>query len=236
MAKERKPRFQNYTWLIYPESAAKDYLQICKDFHVPMYLSEHNKDVMLDKATGEITPDKVHIHVVTMFSTLQGVDCLNDLIARVGGVKPPLYDFIVRDKRTIARYLSHMDEDPKEKYPYYLDPDHHVISIGGAEDYYELCRGAEETKRAELNMVVDIQDYCERREITNVATLLRILRDHENYEWIDALRKNSYFWAWWFRSYKDEKETPLGPVSRKIEYLRNQKNKEEKNDGNESSQ
>lgn len=223
-------RAQFFTFEIYPDSAPKDWLEILEDWHIPMYISLHDKDWEIDEKTGEKKPKKAHYHILVMFDSLKALDVLDELIKAVNGVKPPLHKFVVQNKRSMARYLSHMDEDGEKKYLYYLDVNHKVIAIGGAESYDELCRGAEETRKAELNMVVDIQDYCERREITNVATLLRILRDHENYEWIDALRKNSYFWAWWFRSYKDEKETPLGPVSRKIEYLRNQKNKEEKND------
>lgn len=205
MPRTRDPRYQNYTWLIYPESAVPDYMEICKDYHIAMYLSLHNKDMLLNKETGKKEPEKDHIHVLTMFDSQKALDCLDELIAMVHGVKPPPHKFIVQSKRGLARYLSHMDEDPNEKYPYYLDPDHKIISIGGAEDYYELCKGAEETRRAEMETTKDIQDYCEKKAIRNVATFMRLCRATDHDEWIEAVKKNSYFWGMWFRSYKEER-------------------------------
>lgn len=227
MAKREK-RYQNFTFLLYPDSAAKDWLDMLKSWHIPMYISLHNHDVILDKATGEIRPDKDHYHVMVMFDSLKSADCLDELIEAVHGVKPPLYEFLVRNKRSYARYLKHMDEDPNEKYPYYLDPDHKVIAIGGAESYEELCKGAAETRQAEINTVKDIQDFCEKREIDNVATFLRHCREVDHDEWIHAIRQNSYFWGMWFNALKNEnpKHAKLSNVINKI---REEKNNESDN-------
>lgn len=209
-------RAQNFAWLIYPESAAKDYMEILENHHIPMYLSLHNKDEDVDKETGEVTPKKDHIHVLTMFDSLKGLDVLDELIGMVNGVKPPLYEYIVQNKRSYARYLDHMDENPKEKYPYYLDPEHKVIAIGGAESYDELCKGAEENKREEINAVKDIQDYCRKHKIRNVATFLHLCNRTDHDEWIDAIRKNAYFWGMWFNSYKNEVPEELKEVNKII--------------------
>lgn len=225
-----KQRAQFFTFLLYLDSAAKDWLEILKAFHVAMYLSLHDKDVDIDKETGEIKPVKPHIHVLVMFDGLKGLDCLDELIEMVHGVKPPLYEFIVRSKLSYARYLTHMDEDPHEKYPYYLDPDHEVMAIGGAENYNDMCKGPAETKIEEMNTTIDIQDYCEKMKISNVATFLRLCRATEHKEWIEAIKKNSYFWGMWFRALEHENPTTKNEVNKIIK-----KAKGEQYNGNESN-
>lgn len=197
-------RAQFFTFEIYPDSAPKDWLEILEDWHIPMYISLHDKDWEIDEKTGEKKPKKAHYHVLVMFDSLKALDCLDELIEAVHGVKPPLHKFIVQNKRSMSRYLSHMDEDGEKKYLYYLDVNHKVIAIGGAESYDELCKGAEETKKAEMNATKDIQDFCERKGIKNVATLLRLCRATDHDEWIEVIRKYSYFWGMWFRAFSTE--------------------------------
>lgn len=208
MPAERAKRFRDFTFEVYPESAPPDFLDTLRGFHVPMYFSLHDKDATVNRETGEITAKKLHGHVLAMHDSPKPIDCLDEVIEAVNGVKPPLREFIVRNKRSMARYLSHMDEDPEDpgKYPYYLDPEHRVIAIGGAEDYNALCRGVEETKREERNAVKDIQDYCERKGIRNMASFLRLVRatDHDN--WLDEIRLRPYFWGAWFKAWTDETE------------------------------
>lgn len=219
-------RAQFFTFLIYIESAPKNWLQILKDWHIPMYISVHDKDEV-DHETGEVK--KAHIHILVLFDSMKGLDCLDEIIDEVKGVKPPLHKYIIQNKRSMARYLSHMDEDPNEKYPYFLDPTHKVIEIGGIEPYDDLCKGAEETKRAEIDATKDIQDYCERKGIKNVATLLRLCRAVDHDEWIDIIRRYSYFWGMWFRAFSTEEPMQKEIVEKIIE-----KAIGEKNDGNES--
>lgn len=226
MARKRDARYQNYTFLIYPESAPKDWLETLKGWHIPMYISLHSKDVLLDKETGEIRPDKDHYHILAMFDSLKAVDSLDELIEMVHGVRPPLYEFIVRSKRSYARYLSHMDEDPHEKHPYYLDPDHEVMAIGGAEDYHELCKGAEESKKAERNATKDIQDYCRKHKIRNVATFLHLCNRTDHDEWMDVIQKYPYYWGMWFNSYKNEMPEELKEVNKIIEKSKGDQNNE----------
>lgn len=219
-------RAQFFTFLLYIESAPKNWLQILKDWHIPMYISVHDKDEV-DHETGEIK--KAHIHILVLFDSMKGLDCLDELIEAVNGVKPPLHKYIVQNKRSMARYLAHMDEDPNEKYPYYLDPNHKVIEIGGIEPYNELCKGADEAKRAEMDATIDIQDYCEKMGISNVATFLRVCRATEHKEWIEIVQKYSYFWGMWFRAYYSEDPIQKSKAEKILE-----KAIGEKNDGNES--
>lgn len=225
MAKREK-RYQNFTFLLYPESAAKNYMEILEEWRIPMYLSLHNKDVILDKGTGEITPDKDHIHVLAMYDSQKAADVLDEMIAMVHGVKPPPHIYFVQNKRSLARYLAHMDEDPDKKYPYYLDPEHEVIAIGGAEDYYELCKGAEESKRAERNATKDIQDYCRKHKIRNVATFLHLCNRTDHDEWMDVIQKYPYYWGMWFNSYKNEMPGELEEVNKIIARAKGEENNE----------
>lgn len=223
-------RAQFFTFEIYEDSAPKNWQEILKDYHVAMYLSKHDKDEKVDEETGEITPKKKHWHILVMFDGLKGLDILDELIAMVKGVKPPLHKYIVQSKRGMARYLTHMD-DP-DKYPYYLDPEHKVIAIGGAEDYNELCKGAAETRQAETEMTKDIQDYCRKKKIRNLATFTHLCNHVGNDEWGYAMRQNSYYWNSWFSALRREDPRELEKVEEII--ARNTTTEgEEKNESND---
>ena len=193
---ERQPRYRNLTFLIYPESANEKYMDILKESHIPMYLSLHNKDSDLGH---EEEDRKDHIHVLVMFDSPQNPNVLDDLIERVGGVKPPLHTFVVRNLRSMARYLTHMDQP--EKYQYYKDKDHKVIELNGVKSYEEMCKSAEENKMARLEMTKDIMDYAYKHNITSFSEMCKHCADNDLNDWLDLLMwQNSFGFSSYFKN------------------------------------
>lgn len=193
--RSRPPRYQNFTFLVYPDSAVEDWLEILRNYRVPMYVSPlHDRDV---DEHGEVK--KAHYHVMVMYDSLKPLDCLDELIETIHGVKPPTQDFVVKSKRAYARYLLHYD-DPA-KYPYYLDS--RVTALSGADDYDELIKSKSQQEFDELQTMQDMQDYCEKKQIYNFAAFTRLCRVTGNDEWFRCLRVNAYYFHAWFKSFND---------------------------------
>ena len=191
----RPPRYQYYTFLVYPESAPGDWIERLRNFHIPMYLSQHD----CDEDMGHDGKKKEHWHVMTMFDSLKPLDACDEMIASVNGVKPPVNDFVVKSNRAYARYLLHYD-DPS-KYPYYKD--HRVIQLSGPEDYDELIKSKSQQDFEENQTIEDIQDYLEKNEIYNYAAAIRLARKTNNEDWFRCLKVNAYYFHAWCKSHND---------------------------------
>ena len=193
--KSRAPRYQYFTFLVYPESAPSDWIEILRNFHIPMYLSQHD----MDDDMGHDGKKKEHYHVMVMFDSLKPLDCCDKMIEAVKGVKPPIDDFVVKSKRAYARYLLHYD-DPA-KYPYYKD--HQVIELSGADSYDEVIKSKSQQDFEEMQTIQDIQDYMEKNHICNFAAAQKLVRHTGNTEWFQCMKINAYYFHAWFKSFND---------------------------------
>lgn len=193
--KSRAPRYQYYTFLVYPESAPEDWIEKLRNFHIPMYLSQHD----MDNDMGHLGMKKEHWHIMAMFDSLKPLDCCDEMIEAVKGVKPPINDFVIKSKRAYARYLLHYD-DPA-KYPYYKD--HQVIELSGADPYEEVIKSKSQQDFEEMQTIQDIQDYMEKKGIYNFAAAQRLVRHTGNTEWFQCMKVNAYYFHAWFKSFND---------------------------------
>lgn len=193
----RPKRVQYFTFLVYPESAPKDWIEILREFRIPMYLSQHDCDEDLD---GDGLK-KEHYHIMVMFDSLKGIDACDEMIEAVNGVKPPIETFVIASKRSYARYLLHYD-DP-HKYPYYKD--HKVIELGGVDPYEDTISSKSQQDFEETQMMQDIQDYMEKKGIYNFAAAQRLVRKSNNLDWFRCMKVNAYYFHAWFKSFNDPK-------------------------------
>lgn len=193
----RPPRYRNFTFLLYPDSAPENWREILEEEFTPMYVSLHNKD----KDLGHDEEDrKDHYHILVMYDSPKAPDCLDELIEKVNGVKPPLHIFVVKNLRTMARYLTHMDQT-EEKYPYCYDPEHKVIELGGAIPYNELCKSNSDSKAERLQMTKDIIDYARKHHITSFSQMCTHCTDNDLDEWLDLLMwQNSFGFTSFFKN------------------------------------
>lgn len=196
MAKSNTPpRYQYYTFLIYPDSTVNDFIERLREWHVPMYISPlHDKDTDEDGETK-----KPHYHVMVLFDTLKPLTACDEIIKSVNGVKPPLDTFIVKSKRAYARYLLHLD-DPA-KYPYYKTEK--VTEICGADPYDEIIKSKSQQDFEQNEIIEAIQDYMEDHNIFNYAAIVRLARKSKNLEWSQCLKVNAYYFYSWCKSHND---------------------------------
>lgn len=192
----RQSRYRNFTFLLYPDSAPEDWISILKKSLIPMYVSPHIKDKDL---VHEEEDRKDHDHIMVMFDSPKNADCLDDLIKEVHGVKPPLQTFVVQNARSMARYLTHMDQP--EKYPYWMDPEHEVIELNGITPYKEFVKSNAESKALRLQMTKDIIDFARKHHITSFSQMCAHCSDNDLDDWLSLLMwENSFGFSAFFKN------------------------------------
>ena len=107
-----------WTFLVYPDSVNENWLFLLDSLHIPICVSPlHDKDF---NPTGE--PKKPHYHVVLDFGqNKKSWDQVKSICDLVGGVLAPMDDegnceSKVPNKRTMTRYLLHLDNPDKAQY------------------------------------------------------------------------------------------------------------------------
>lgn len=186
MTKEK--RANKWSFIIYEESAPKDYLDILESIHVPFVLSPwHNKDI--NKSTGELK--KSHKHGAFYFDSLKSYKQVSDLINEK--LNAPTHVEIVQSPTGLYEYFTHAKNPDKASY------DIEDMEYGCGFDIEKFK--SEQNKSTLITKVIDIIDnnnYTEFKDIVeyvkeNDLSLLTILSDNTYFftRYIDSKRHYS---------------------------------------------
>lgn len=163
-----RTRTRNFTTVVYPESAPEDWMELLTQQFVAALVSPlHDRDL---NPTGE--PKKPHYHVMFSFANSKTIEQGKEVAEAIGGVGCE----IVKNPRSLARYLCHMDNPEKAQYS--LDD---VRQFGGA-DFYDLIKCAVDHYTA----IAQIMDFCDDNGIYSFRELLKVCRG-EHFEWFRSL-------------------------------------------------
>lgn len=125
---ENETRQTFFAFLLYPDSAPENWVEMLGDTHIRTYVSPlHDLDRMPDG-----TQKKPHWHVLLQFDSLKSVAQFEEIRDRVGGVGREE----VSSGRGYARYLLHLDNPEKAQY---RDRRDELLELSGA-DWDELTR------------------------------------------------------------------------------------------------
>lgn len=166
--KTKDTRARNWTFIVYPESAPKDWRERLDELHVPWAHSPlHDKDV---NPTGEVK--KAHWHVLITFS---GNKSYQQMLEITKMIKAPNPQKCVSAKGLI-RYFCHLDNP--EKYQYQTaDIVSHGVDV----------QGLLELTRSELNQVLkEIFDFIDDNTIYSYRDLLQVVRSSGKDDWFDV--------------------------------------------------
>lgn len=175
-----KNDFRSHVWtfIVYPDSAVENWLFLLDSLHIPVCVSPlHDKDV---NPTGEIK--KPHYHVVLDFGqNKKSWDQVKSITDMVGGVLCPMdkdgnCESKVANKRTMTRYLIHLDNP--EKAQYNIDD---VRSFGGY-DFVSICMSASSRYQTLRNIL----QFCDQEHIYNFSELVDYCAEY-NYTWFMIL-------------------------------------------------
>ena len=117
---ERKgKRHRVWMWITYPDSLPEDWRDGLSDMHMPFWVSPpHNQDVWSksDERKNPVhvagTLKKVHLHNMGEWSHPVTKEQVMDDIGWMHGTEVQF----VRDKRSMMRYLAHLDDPKKAQY------------------------------------------------------------------------------------------------------------------------
>lgn len=158
-------RSTTWTFLVYPESAPNNWIEILKELHVPFVVSPlHNKDIK-DRSTGELK--KPHYHCVIKFRSKKSYKQVKtEICDRLNGPIPqPVVDFSM-----MIRYLVHMDDPDKYQY------DKEDIRVYGNIDVKEYIYSKRDYQ---YEVLKDILDFCQKFNIQEYSTILNYAKDEK---------------------------------------------------------
>lgn len=176
MAKEK--RSNKWAFLIYKESAPKDYLDVLDEIHVPFILSPwHDKDI--NRSTGEFK--KAHKHGALFFETLKSYSQVSELLQEK--LNTPAHIEVVMSPKGMYDYFTHA-ENP-EKTLYNIDD----IEAGAGFNLDKFL--AEQSSDEFLNKVIDL---IEDNDITEFEELVYFARVND-YILLNLVLDKTYFFA-----------------------------------------
>lgn len=166
-------RTREWAFLVYPDSAPGDWVELLRNHHIPFAISPlHDKDVNPD---GE--SKKAHYHILITADGVKSLSQLASIANEVCGTKLINID----SARGYYRYFTHLDNP--EKYQY------NEVDIrwycGFDPKLYDRPTSAQR-----YNMIEQMQEYIDEHHINNYAMFVREIR-RTHHEWFKLLCDSS---------------------------------------------
>lgn len=180
MATETRKR--NWVFVLYPESAPKNWREKLQEMLVPGFISPlHGNDFNPDG-----TPKKPHHHVILTFKGLKSYEQVKEITDELNQPIPQ----ICKDVRAYARYLCHLDNPEKAQY---LPSE--VENLCGT-DYLEVVKSAADTDTA----LSEMMDWCMDHGCCSFFQLSNFARK-ERPDWFRVLSQSrTQFLVAWLKS------------------------------------
>ena len=178
MAEKNKKdeRTRNWTMVVYPESAPKNWREILDNLHVPYLVSPlHDKDLNPD---GKVK--KPHWHVVLVFENMKAYHQIKELADKLNAPIPQK----VESLRGMVRYLAHTDNP--EKYQYNRED----IENHGVDDINKYF----ETTASLRAMTIALTKYVITEQITSYAELI-IYAMKKGDDWFDVVSQHTIYFS-----------------------------------------
>lgn len=173
----------NWTFLVYPESAPKDWEDILAGCTYCYCL--HDKDI--NKDTGELK--KAHIHVLITFEGTTTYNVVKQLTDRLNGPEPQP----ARSLRGMIRYLIHADN--KNKYQYNRDE---IVSVGmdrEIEQAFTIKKTDDDKKSDRMMMYKKVMDIINGNKLTDWDQLDAVLYELNDPDLFDYVANHAYLIA-----------------------------------------
>lgn len=172
---------RNWTYVVYPESAPKDWLERLESMHIKALVSPLHD---LDKNPDD-TLKKPHWHVMLMFDGPKSQKTVQKAFEWLNAPLPQYIHSLTGE----AKYLTHKDH--ADKHPY--DPKD-IKEFGGA-SYIELLN-----KDIPVDDIIDeIEEFIDGQGITELKSLAKYARSQRS-DWKRVIRTNTVYINAYIRS------------------------------------
>lgn len=171
-------RSNKWAFLIYQESAPKNYLDILEEMHIPFVLSPwHDKDI--NKETGEFK--KAHKHGVLFFESLKSYTQVSELLTEK--LHTPSHVEVVMSPKGMYDYFIHAENPDKTLY----NMDEIESGCGFELEQFLITNNNEEY----LSTVIDIIEEHNFTEFNNLVRYARV----ENSSLLNLIIDKTFFFA-----------------------------------------
>jgi len=172
----RDERIRNWTLIVYPESAPKNWRDILDNQHIQWVESPlHDKDTNEDG-----TPKKPHWHILLMYEGKKSFEQIKEITDSLSCPIPQK----VPNTKGLVRYMAHMDNPDKHQYSR-----SEIICHGGA-DLAELLKPTSATRYL---LIQEMINYIDEHHITEMRDML-IYASRERFDdWFPLLCDNSAY-------------------------------------------
>ena len=177
--KIRKTEARNWSLIIYPDSAPKDWEKILDEQHVKWACSPlHDKDID-ENAEGGAKVKKPHYHVVITFEGNKSFEQVCEITKSLNTVHPQVCHSVVGS----LRYFTHKDNP--EKYQY--DPTEiRAFSGFDADKYLEM------TTSMKKKVCSEILSFIIKYHVTEYADLFFTVYSENKADWLDVMMQSNY--------------------------------------------
>lgn len=175
---KKDKRSNKWAFIMYQESAPKNYLDVLEEIHVPFILSPwHDKDV--NKETGEIK--KAHKHGVFYFDSLKNYSQVSDLIS--DKLNSPKHVEVIMSPKGMYDYFIHAENLDKTQY------NMEDIESGCGFDLASFL-----LEQDGGSFIGEIIDLIEENDFTEFQYLVTYARQH-NIILLSLIMNKTYFFA-----------------------------------------
>lgn len=167
---KKDQRARTWTFVVYPESAPKNWVEVLDSCHAPWIQSPlHDKDVNPD---GE--KKKAHWHIAMLFPGKESFSRVKEITDRINAPIPQR----TLSTRGLIRYFIHMDNP--EKYQYDRSE---IVSHAGADvdQYFQLSASSKNA------VLWDIIQFIKQNEVDSLIDLMDYVQANGLRDWFDII-------------------------------------------------
>ena len=196
---------RNWTFVLYPDSAPKDWRESLKISGLMSAISPlHDKDI---NPTGE--KKKAHYHVLLVYSGPTTYNAVAKFTASLNATIPQPLESV----RGMYRYFSHKDNPEKHQYN-----EHEITTLNG----FNIADLVELTKSEVNEIKATVLGLVRSANITEYADLVDLLIDNEMLSEYDVVINNTFFFNTYITSRRNS--TSYTTIKDTIKAKRGEKN------------
>lgn len=196
-SEQKETRTRNWTLVLYPESAPKNWREIIDDLHIEWVESPlHDKD---KNATGEMK--KAHWHVLLMFGGVKSYEQVLEITQQLNCPRPER----CHNSKAMVRYMAHMDNPEKAQYS------SSDIKAHGGVDLAELLRPSSSER---YTIISEMISYVKREKVIEFQDLMDYAQENEFDTWFPLLCDNSaYVVGQYIKSQRHRQQLKIDPIT-----------------------
>lgn len=176
MAKEKTIRTRNWTAIVYPESAPKDWEQVLNNAHLEWVKSPlHDKDINADG-----TPKKAHYHILLLFQGVKTFEQVQSVLEPLNCTIP----MVCQNAKALVRYFAHLDNPEKAQYS-----TGDIVAYGGV----DLAEYLKANKSERYAYIKEMLVFIDEHQITEFKDLMDYSMVERADDWFPLLCDNSAY-------------------------------------------